>query len=292
MYSVQKVSNVLGVPADRLRSYMKAGFVTPARDEDGELRLSFQDMVLLRKVEGLLGQQIPPKRVHQALRRLKQTWGTSRPLAGLNLNVDGDRLIVDEGNSRWDPTSGQMLLSFAGNARRSAPASDMNIAPLALAREASAQDSLKRKKLRSERGPDGLTAKEHFERGCSLEEQDAEAARDAYQSAIDLDPAHADAHINLGRLLHESGHPEAAQLHYRVALTVRPEDPTAFFNLGVALEDTGRRAEAVEAYESSIGIDPSNADAHYNLARLLEQLGRPETAVRHLLIYRQLTKRR
>ncbi|MDX2022781.1 MAG: tetratricopeptide repeat protein [Deltaproteobacteria bacterium] len=292
MYSVQKVSNVLGVPADRLRSYMKAGFVTPARDEDGELRLSFQDMVLLRKVEGLLGQQIPAKRVHQALRRLKQTLGSTRPLAGLNLDVDGDRLIVDEGNTRWDPTSGQMFLSFAGGARKHSQASETNIAPLALAREASAQESQKRKKLRGERGPDGLTAHEHFERGCGLEEQDAAAARDAYQAAIDLDPAHADAHINLGRLLHESGHPEAAQLHYRVALTVRPEDPTAFFNLGVALEDTGRRAEAVEAYESSIGIDPSNADAHYNLARLLEQLGRPETAVRHLLIYRQLTKRR
>lgn len=291
MYSVQKVSNVLGVPADRLRSYMKAGFVTPARDEDGELRLSFQDMVLLRKVEGLLGQQIPSKRVHQALRRLKQTCG-SRPLTGLNLNVDGDRLIVDEGNSRWDPTSGQMFLSFATGVSKNTAPSETNIAPLALAREASAQDAVKRKKLRAERGPDGLTAQEHFERGCSLEEEDAGAARDAYQSAIALDPAHADAHINMGRLLHESGHPEAAQLHYRVALTVRPEDPTAFFNLGVALEDTGRRAEAVEAYESSIAIDASNADAHYNLARLLEQLGRPETAVRHLLIYRQLTKRR
>lgn len=294
MYSVRNVSNVLGVPPDRLRSYMKAGFVTPERTDDGELHLSFQDMVLLRKVEALLGQKIPQKRVHQALCRLKETLADGRPLTGLHLDVEGNRLIVNEGNSRWDPHSGQVFLDFGCPATRARRAKATNIAPLDLAREAAGNDMLRRKRKgeRLERGADGLTAKEHFERGCGLEEEDAEGARDAYQAAIDLDPEHADAQINLGRLLHESGHPEAAQLHYRVALSVRPEDPTAFFNLGVALEDTGRRAEAVEAYESSISIDPSNADGHYNLARLLEHLGRPESAVRHLLIYRQLTKRR
>jgi len=297
MYSVRKVSNVLGLPPDRLRSYMKAGFVTPERTDDGELHLTFQDMVLLKKVEGLLGQEVPQKRVHQALRRLKETLGGGHALTGLNLDVEGDRLIVNEGDSRWDPNSGQVYLDFdsgTGRTQRVKP-SDTNIAPLALARESAGTDMLRRRRqerIGNARGRDGLTAKEHFERGCGLEEEDAVAARDAYQAAIDVDPAHADAHINMGRLLHESGHPEAAQQHYRVALTVRPEDPTAFFNLGVALEDTGRRAEAVESYESSIAIDPSNADAHYNLARLLEQLGRPETAVRHLMIYRQLTKRR
>lgn len=294
MYSVRKVSNVLGVPPERLRSYMKAGFVTPERAADGELHLSFQDMVLLRKVEGLLGHQIPARRVNQALKRLKATMGTSRPLTGLNLEADGDRVVVDEGDVRWDPDSGQVFFDFQRPRLPAVRNLEANIAPLALAREAAAGQEQVRRRKRTNEGAtiDGLSAQEHFQRGCGLEDDDPAAARTAYQNAIELEPAHADAHINVGRLLHESGHPEAAQLHYRVALTVRPEDPTAFFNLGVALEDTGRRAEAIEAYESSIAIDPSNADAHYNLARLLEQLGRPESAVRHLLIYRQLTKRR
>lgn len=293
MYSVRKVSNVLGVPPERLRSYMKAGFVTPERTAEGELQLSFQDMVLLRKVEGLLGRQIPPRRVHQALRRLKETLGPMRPLTGLNFDVDGDRLVVDEGDVRWDPDSGQVFFDFDRPRQPAIRNLEANIAPLALARQAGPQTLLRRRRPdKAATTIDGLTAQQHFERGCSLEDEDPEGARKAYQNAIELEPAHADAHINVGRLLHESGHPEAAQMHYRVALTIRPEDPTAFFNLGVALEDTGRRAEAIEAYESSIAIDPSNADAHYNLARLLEQMGRPESAVRHLLIYRQLTKRR
>ena len=47
-------------------------------------------------------------------------------------------------------------------------------------------------------------------------------------------------------------------------------------------------AEHVTAVER----DPRNADAHYNIARLLEQKGKPELAIRHLLIYRQLTRRK
>jgi thioredoxin-like negative regulator of GroEL len=51
-------------------------------------------------------------------------------------------------------------------------------------------------------------------------------------------------------------------------------------------------SEAIAAYEQAIAADPNSADAHYNVARLLEQSGKPEIAVRHLLIYRQLTRRK
>jgi tetratricopeptide (TPR) repeat protein len=84
----------------------------------------------------------------------------------------------------------------------------------------------------------------------------------------------------------------AALLHYRSALKVRPADATAAFNIGVALEDLGLGTEAIEAYLKAIACDPSSADAHYNVARLLEQAGKPEIAIRHLLIYRQLTRRK
>ena len=113
-----------------------------------------------------------------------------------------------------------------------------------------------------------------------------------YERALAVDANHADAHVNLGRLLHEAGKPFDALAHYRAALTTRPKDGTAAFNLGVALEDLDRTGEAIAAYEQSIDIDSSNADAHYNVARLHEQSGNSESAIRHLLIYRQLTRKR
>ncbi len=55
------------------------------------------------------------------------------------------------------------------------------------------------------------------------------------------------------------------------------------------LEDSGRRSEAVRAYVQAIRADAECADAHYNLAHLYEETGQPQSAVKHLQIYRRLT---
>ena len=104
-------------------------------------------------------------------------------------------------------------------------------------------------------------------------------------------PNHADAHINLGRILHERGDLTAAEEHYRRALAIRPNDPTASFNLGVVLEDGGHHADALEAYQRAIAADERNADAHYNAARLYDLLGDYAAALRHLRICRDLARR-
>jgi len=117
-------------------------------------------------------------------------------------------------------------------------------------------------------------------------------AREAYARAVELDPGHAAAHLDLGRLLHEAGHPREAAEQYRRALEARPRDATAVtatFNLGVALEDLGHVEEAIVAYERAVELDPDLADAHYNLSRLFERAGRRDAAFRHLKAYRLLT---
>jgi tetratricopeptide (TPR) repeat protein len=264
-YGSREVSRMLGLSVGQLRSYVRLGFLHPARGPRGELRFSFQDLVLLRAAQGLLGARIAGRRVRAVLRKLRTQLPEGRTLRDVHIRAEGDRIVVGDGARKWSAEDGQILFDFgtAELARR--------IAPLARKRSSS------------------LDADGMYERGCDLEEADPAAARAAYERALQLDPEHAQAHVNLGRLLHEAGEAASAAEHYRRALEARPDDGTAAFNLGVALEDLGRRAEAIDAYQLAITTDPHCADAHYNLSRLYEHLGQGAPALRHLRTYRALT---
>jgi tetratricopeptide (TPR) repeat protein len=278
MYTVREVATVLGVKPGRLRGYLRAGLVSPQRGERGELRFSFQDLVLLRKAEGLVGNRIAPRRVHDALLRTRAHLGDSIPLSRVQIEADGQAIVVSDGRQRWEPTSGQVVFDFTASGDAAGELHELRHPKPAPAPDPKAEN---------------LTADQLYERGYALEESGNDAAAiKEYERALGKDPKHADAHVNLGRLLHEAGRPFDALEHYREALATRPDDGTAAFNLGVALEDLNRVGDAIEAYEKSIRIDGNNADAHYNVARLFEQAGNSESAIRHLLIYRQLTRKR
>lgn len=128
-----------------------------------------------------------------------------------------------------------------------------------------------------------------FERALALEDEDAEAAIDAYRQLIAAEPARTDARVNLGRLLHERGDAAAAVTVYRGSLAAGGDDAVLQFNLAVALEDSGRPQDAIAAYRAALAHDPDMADAHCNLALLCESLGRKQDAIRHLAQYRKLT---
>jgi len=138
---------------------------------------------------------------------------------------------------------------------------------------------------------DGGDASLSYERGCELEEHDAAAARRAYRRALELDPEHVDAHLNLGRLLHESGDLRGAERHYRRAHELAPDEFTAAFNLGVVLEDLGLAAGAIAVYEKAIAADPDEVDAYHNAIRLHEAAGDRVSAMRLLKRLRELQRR-
>ncbi len=135
-----------------------------------------------------------------------------------------------------------------------------------------------------------------YERAVAAEPDDAAAAIGLYRRCLAGNSEHADAHCNLGRLLHEAGELPAAESHYRLALCAIREPAAGevgvyWFNLGVAVEDQRRRAEAVHCYRAALGHDDSLADAHWNLARLLDVPGDAASqteALRHLAAYRAL----
>jgi tetratricopeptide (TPR) repeat protein len=270
-YSTRDVAALLDLSEKQIRAFVRAGFLVPPRGPRGELRFSFQDLVLLRTAKGLVAASIPSRRVRAALSRLREQLPHGRPLSAVRILADGNRVIARDGREVWNPESGQALLDFevAELVRDAAPFARRAVADARAAAEE-------------------LDADDWFELGCALETTSPEDADDAYRRALALEPEHADAHLNLGRLLHEDGDLEAAEEHFRRAVEARPDDATAAFDLGVALEDLERLPEAAAAYERALTLDSGYADAHYNLAGICEKLGRAAAAIAHWRAYRRL----
>ncbi len=274
-YTTEEVSRLLGLSPAQIRSYTRAGFLSPARSRRGDLRFTFQDLVLMRAAKGLMAARIPAAKIRGSLRRLKQQLPRGRALSELRITAEGHRIVARDGTVTWHPDSGQLVLDFnvASLAQRAAP----------LARRQAAA---------ARQVEDELDAEQWFELGLELEVSAPEEARDAYRRALELDPHHADAHVNLGRLLLETGRAGDAEAHYRAVLGDDPAHTTAWFNLGIALEDQRRPQDAIKAYEQAILADRRLADAYFNLARLYEQAGKRAAALRSLSKYRLLTEGR
>lgn len=264
---------MLGLSTAQIRSYATQGFLTPELADDGELRFGFQDLILLRTAGELTSAHIPQRKVRRVLERLRDQLPAGRSLTGVRIAADGDRVVVRDGEAVWNPESGQSLFDFA--------VADIaaKTAPFALRAVEQARER-----------EDTLRADDWFDLACELELSSIEEAKEAYERALKLDARHPDAHVNLGRLLHEQGAPAAAEEHYRKAIAAKPDHDTAWFNLGVALEDLGHARDATEAYRRAIALDDNNADAHYNLAGLCEKKGDKQAALRHLKTYARLRK--
>jgi DNA-binding transcriptional MerR regulator len=277
-YSAKEIGRLLGMSAGELRGYVRDGFLSPERGEHGELLFSFQDLVFLRTARGLTDARMPPRRIRRAFSRLKEQLPEGRPLSGVRLAVEGSRIVAEDGARRWQPESGQILLDFD-------PPPSAGESPVGSRAAGPSPQTLTPKSSEPE-----FSAEQWFEFASELEASAPDEAIAAYRRALALDAAHADAHVNLGRLLHEAGDAAEAAVHYEAALAARPDDAVAAFNLGVAEEDLRRLPEALLAYQKAVRLDPRNADAHYNAAALAERLGRTAEALQHLKSYKKLTQ--
>jgi tetratricopeptide (TPR) repeat protein len=275
-YGVRDVERVLRLSPATTRGLIRAGFVKPARGPRRAYRFSFQDLIVLRTARALLDARVPAKRIRRSLDRLRRELPAAMPLSGLAISAVGDRVVVRDGEMRWQADSGQYLLGLDATLengmlqvvehRAAAPATPA--APL----------------------PE--PARDWFAEGLTLESTDPASALAAYRRAAHDDPNNAAAWINWGRLLHVLGETLEAEAVYGEARARIGPDPLLLYNQAVLLEDVGKTAAALEAYQGALSADPGLADCHYNLARLYESLGKPQHAIRHLGEYRRLVSGR
>lgn len=266
-YGVRDVERLLGLPRSTIRALIDAGFVSPARGARNAWLFSFQDLIVLRTAQALSKANVPPRRIVKSLKELRRHLPDAMPLSGLRIGTIADRVVVREGAQHWQAESGQYLLAFDGDPQEGS----LSVIE------------------KSPTSADVAAIDAPFAEAIALEGDDDDAAIRAYERAIEADPAHLDARINLGRLLHERGRVQQAGRVYREAIRTCGNDPVLWFNYGVLLDDLGGKREAIGAYEAALRAEPGMADAHYNLALLYEQLKKPKEAIRHMAQYRKLT---
>jgi tetratricopeptide (TPR) repeat protein len=275
-YTFRDVERLLGLPRPVVQGFVEAGFVVPSRGERNELRFSFQDLILLRTAQGLATVKVPPRRIKQALARLRAELPESVPLSGVRIAAVGSRVVVQQGTSQWQADSGQYLLDLDAS-----PASE----PDAPSPQPHALPYLR------PLAPSDDSAEHWFARAGEWEATDPKGAETAYRNAIDRKPDFLAAYVNLGCMLQARGDAGPAERAYRAAIARLPDEPLLHFNLGTALEDLRRPDEAAQAYQAAIALDPTFADAYFNLARLCEAQGHAQEAIRHLAAYRRLMRK-
>ena len=129
------------------------------------------------------------------------------------------------------------------------------------------------------------TARDLIDAGARLEAQDrVDESIARHLEALEVDPAAAQAHINLISLYGRTGQMDSAQRHYEAALNLQGDRGGAHYNWGVLLARERRVDEAVVAFRRALDVSPFHPQAHNNLATLLAQEGKLADAATH---YRQ-----
>ena len=264
-YSTREVSELIELPETVIRDIAR-GVLDPDRSRKQHFRFSFQDIVLLRTAKELLDSGVRRSKINRSLFELQQKLPSNRPLTALRISGDGGAVVIRDEEQVYNPESGQIHFNFAVSELAG------TVAPLA------------RKAAENAQASDQLSSDDWFDLGVDLEAVSPEDAPSAYLRALELDPSHSDAHVNIGRLMQEAGEYEAAEEHYKLALESEPDNALAAFNLGTLLEDVGRIHDAIGAYKNAVAF----ADAHYNLSRLYELVGQHTEALKHLKTYRNL----
>lgn len=272
-YTSDEVARILKVSEAEFRGYLRAAlFLSPSKRRP--LEFTFQDILLLQTAKRLCDANIPVARIRRILSSLKRQLPEDSSLSTLKIYADGHRVVVWDGQARWQPDSGQFLFNFEPALPETQPVRALN-------------QPVKRTVPSASR-----SAEQWVVAAMELEEDSPEEARRAYEEALRLEPAMVDAHINLGLLFHRDGKLQEAERCYRKAIAHAPQEVLGHFNLAVVLTDAGNRAGAIKAYKTVVSLAPSFAEAHCNLGTLYEAEGQKAEAIQHYAAAKRLLKGR
>jgi serine/threonine protein kinase/Flp pilus assembly protein TadD len=122
-----------------------------------------------------------------------------------------------------------------------------------------------------------------LQEGMRLARSDQRLGSRLIWRSIELDPANAQAHFELGKLQTKLHEVPAAIESYRKALELDSSSPKTFFNLGFLYAKTADYERAEEMYRRAVDLAPPYLDeAYFNLAMVQRSQGKTQESIRSL----------
>lgn len=267
-FSRPDLIRILRITSRQLTAWQRAELLPAAES------YSFVDLQQAKKIRDLCAQKVRPAAIRRSLVAMRKVAGLANPLLEAATLVEGSRIAFRHQGGTLEPETGQLRLDFDGNQPK---------APVIAKPERPARTGGQASQTEDE-------VAGTFARGIALEEN-PETQLEAiacYQRVLELEPAHAAAHINLGTIYYNRQLFHEAELHYRGAVAADPRYALAYFDLGNVLDETGRIGDAIAAYKQAVTLAPTYADAHYNLALAYEKTRQPRKALTHWRAYVKL----
>ncbi|MDA9160263.1 tetratricopeptide repeat protein, partial [Rhodobacteraceae bacterium] len=100
-----------------------------------------------------------------------------------------------------------------------------------------------------------------------------------YRKLLRLNPNHADAYNNLGKIYYEKGNFLKAIENYQEAVKAEPSFADAHYNLANSLKQIGKLKEAFHSYQASLEINPKDTEVLTIYGDALRDFGKFEKAI-------------
>lgn len=261
LYSPAMLGELVGAPLAAVRRWARRGALRPARWVNRLAYFDFEEARVAQLLAELLRQRRSLASVDSLIDRLAEAFPEcDRPLAELPLAVEDGSLLLRSSDSLREAT-GQRRLDFD-----SMDAESELEGPQVL--------RLPETPLTA---PTGLR-----ERAWALSDEGRLGdAIEAWRLAMLESPPTAEDHFVLAEWLYSAGQAAAARERYYAALELDPEHLEARVNLGCVLCDLGEYELAAAAVRGALDQHESFADAHFHLARIHQRQGDAVAAEPH-----------
>lgn len=285
LYTPAMLSQLLNISVHEIRRWERAGLIKPAKKVYRLSYFDFQEVTGARRLYELAQTGVKLEELAAGLERLRTILpNVDRPLAQLDVLVRGHQLVYRDAAGLVEPTTGQRVFDF--DAPPPCPDEPETIPIRALQpspAEAADGTAINRPEW---------SAADWFREGCRLaEENEVDAAIEAFRLALIDDPMNPAHHFHLADVLYRQGHPVAAIERYYMTVELDHNFLEAWTQLGCLLDETGQIRAAQEAFRVALDLHGDYPDAHFHLAEMLERTDRKEEAAEHWRCYLKFDQR-